>query len=347
MNPLLFFPALALLVVRAIQRNSLTPAGILAAIVTAGIHGYHPSALPFTLLITFYTLGTVATKIKHDVKSRLTISSTGASSTARNATQVFANSIVATALTAAHIYTGEEVYLIGVITNYAATTADTLSSELGILSTSQPILITTLRRCPPGTNGGISLFGLVAGAAGAGIIGVVSSLLLRLPLLPLPAENPLTPGGHALATSSALGFTLFITITGTLGSLLDSLLGAIAQESVVDMRTGKVVEAPGGGRVLIEPNVKVLSPVGKMHSKLGHAPQGAGEAVGVVGDDGKATKTVKVKKETARAKGMEGKKEKDEGSRKKIGGLGWLTNNGVNFTMAALMSLAAMVWWGF
>lgn len=36
---------------------------------------------------------------------------------------------------------------------------DTLASELGILSTHPPILLTTLRPVPPGTNGGLSLAG--------------------------------------------------------------------------------------------------------------------------------------------------------------------------------------------
>jgi uncharacterized membrane protein len=56
------------------------------------------------LLITFYFLGTTATKVKHDIKSRLTLSSTGAGGGegARTATQVLANSLVASILTLAH-----------------------------------------------------------------------------------------------------------------------------------------------------------------------------------------------------------------------------------------------------
>ena len=42
-----------------------------------------------------------------------------------------------------------------------------------------------------------------------------------------------------------------VTAWGGLGSLLDSALGGWFQESVVDSRTGKVVEGPGGKRVLV------------------------------------------------------------------------------------------------
>jgi len=44
---------------------------------------------------------------------------------------------------------------------------DTLASELGILSKSKPILITTLRQVPPGTNGAMSLLGTAVSIIGA------------------------------------------------------------------------------------------------------------------------------------------------------------------------------------
>jgi hypothetical protein len=75
----LTFAAIAttLLVVRALSRKSLTVSGVLAAVLTAGIHALHPWNLPFVLLLVFYGLGTAATKVKHDIKAKLTISSSG------------------------------------------------------------------------------------------------------------------------------------------------------------------------------------------------------------------------------------------------------------------------------
>jgi len=48
---------------------------------------------------------------------------------------------------------------------------DTLASELGILSPTPPILITTFKPVPPGTNGAISLGGTLASIGGGLIMG--------------------------------------------------------------------------------------------------------------------------------------------------------------------------------
>ena len=55
--------------------------------------------------------------------------------------------------------------------HFACCLGDTLASELGILSPTPPILITTLKPVPPGTNGAMSVGGTLASILGGLIMG--------------------------------------------------------------------------------------------------------------------------------------------------------------------------------
>jgi uncharacterized membrane protein len=135
--------------------------------------------------------------------------------------------------------------------NYAAVAADTFSSELGILSASPPLLITApWRSVPPGTNGGVTATGIQAGLLGASIISITATLLM--PFCSTSPPSYILGGQNAgWEPYSKIKFALSVTLIGICGSLLDSLLGAVLQASVVDIRSGKIVEGDGGGKVPI------------------------------------------------------------------------------------------------
>ena len=275
MKPLVAVPCIFLLLLRAYRRRSLTPLALITAGCSATIHALHPSALPFTLLGTFFLLGTAATKIKHDVKATLTLTSGGGSGGEgpRTSVQVLANSGCASLLCLLHVYkygldnpmpcfgfdTRESwlscLTLIGIVANYGSVTADTLSSELGILSKQQPFLITNpTQRVPKGTNGGVTFGGIMYGFLGSAAIAGISMVFLPFcsanrtpsslePFFVSKATTPWTLNEQLLLFAS-------LAFWGGLGSLLDSLLGAVLQASVVDRRSGKVVEGGGGTKVL-------------------------------------------------------------------------------------------------
>jgi uncharacterized protein (TIGR00297 family) len=101
------------------------------------------------------------------------------------------------------------------VAHFATANGDTWASELGILSANRPRLITSLflREVPSGTNGGMSIMGTAASAAGGAVIGLTYSIM-----------SFAYPGSR-----SQLPMVLFAMVCGMLGSLLDSLLGATLQ----------------------------------------------------------------------------------------------------------------------
>jgi uncharacterized membrane protein len=143
------------------------------------------------------------------------------------------------------------MYANNLSSNYAAVAADTFSSELGILSSSPPVLITApWRIVPPGTNGGVTATGIQAGFLGAFIISITATLLM--PFCSTSSHSHILGGqNRGWEIRSKIAFALSATLIGVCGSLLDSLLGAVLQASVVDVRSGKIVEGDGGGKVPI------------------------------------------------------------------------------------------------
>ncbi|PIG86299.1 DUF92 domain protein [Aspergillus arachidicola] len=322
MRPIIAIPAIIALVHRAYSRKSLTHLGLATAALTATAHALHPWSAPFALLAVFYFGGTKATKVKHDIKAQLTLSATGSEGGEGQRThiQVLANSVVATVLILLHTYvlrgssakcfengrSATDLLVVGIVANYAAVAADTFSSELGILSKSKPRLITspTFRVVPPGTNGGVTAAGLLAGVFGAFTVALASAVLL-----PFCAESSLVDRVY---------WTLAFTGWGTLGSVLDSILGGLLQASVVDKRTGKVVEGEGGKKVLIHPHPR------------------AGGATGYSSASASASGSVQQRK------GEKGGVETVHESRKIESGRDLLDNNAVNVLMAFIMSVGAM-----
>ncbi|MCJ7512030.1 MAG: DUF92 domain-containing protein [Anaerolineales bacterium] len=126
----------------------------------------------------------------------------------RDAWQVAANGGVAAVLSLAYGLSGSqaEVFLVGMVGALAAVNADTWATEIGVLSSPPPRLLTGGRIVPPGTSGGVTAAGLLASLAGAGLISALAAWFWGRPAL--------------------LGIGL---LAGMLGSLLDSLLGATAQ----------------------------------------------------------------------------------------------------------------------
>lgn len=101
--------------------------------------------------------------------------------------------------------------LVGFSASFAAKLADTFGSEIGKRWGRRPVLITTLRPVPPGTEGAISLAGTLASAVGSVVMTLV---LWQLQLLP------------------SISISLLVMLIGLLATLAESLLGALAQDRI-------------------------------------------------------------------------------------------------------------------
>ncbi|KAF3942028.1 hypothetical protein ABW19_dt0200713 [Dactylella cylindrospora] len=318
---------------RAYSHKSLTPAGIFAALVTSIVHAVHPfSTLTVGLLFGFYFAANSATKHKHAVKQTLTVSSSGhaGGTTTRTHIQVLANSICASILILVHYFLSyddiksgkpvtfslskssgwKDALIVGVMTQYAAVLSDTLSSELGILSKSHPRLIyNPTKVVPPGTNGGVSLTGFFFGTLGSIFIAGLSIVS--------------TPFAENVSQEFKITLAGVIVGCGVLGTIVDSLLGATLQASVIDVLHGKIVESDGGEKVLVNSGI-YPSIRGSVRGRAGIASEGVNA--------------------TAKTKAVGGGEKKVAGSRKVYSGVDLLSNNGVNVVMAGLMAAVGVSW---
>ncbi|WP_248904191.1 DUF92 domain-containing protein [Halocatena marina] len=184
--------------------------GVLLSLLTIvlGSYGW------FAVLISFFMVGGLATKFRYDTKRSRGLAEDNEG--ARGSGNVLANSAVALVAvigSAASDPLGvpETLFLFAFTGAIAAAMSDTLSSEIGGLY-DNPRLITTLEPVPPGTDGGVTWQGELAGVVGAGIVAGIAVAFFDL---------------------SALGVSV-IVVAGIAGMTTDSLLGATMEGVVLD-----------------------------------------------------------------------------------------------------------------
>lgn len=175
---------------------------ILAIFLGISLHAFG-GWISYIALVLFFIVGSIVSKIGKNQKA--ITKKIHEHYGARSVAQVAANGLPSLFFAVLYYCTGLESCLLAVLICFAAATADTFSSEIGMLSKKTPVSILTFKPIQRGMSGGITLLGLVGGAIGAFIIS-----LLSIPKFGLK-------GMFAI---------LFI---GLLSSLFDSILGAAFQ----------------------------------------------------------------------------------------------------------------------
>ncbi|WP_330631751.1 DUF92 domain-containing protein [Halocatena halophila] len=189
----------------ALETASITGmlSGVVIAFVTIVLGGFEW----FAVLIAFFGGGGLVTKFRYETKRDRGLAQDNEG--ARGGGNVIANSLVALLAvlgnaTAEFIGLSPSVFVLAFAGAVATAMSDTLSSEIGGLY-GPPRLITTLKPVAPGTDGGVTLQGFFAGIAGAGVIALLSI---------------------GLFDSVTIAGSLIVVAAGTIGMLVDSLLGA-------------------------------------------------------------------------------------------------------------------------
>lgn len=198
----------------AYRRGSLSRSGWLGAIITGtltfGFGGWaHGASLVF-----FFVSSTLWSRLRKQQKSSLD-STMFEKGSRRDIWQALANGGVAALACLFGSLWPDYLMLWNAcfVGAMATVAADTWATELGVLATTPPRLITTLQAVPRGTSGAISGVGTMATTLGAMAVGIVYS------------------GSAAIftATPVVVVFIGIATISGVIGSLSDSLMGATIQ----------------------------------------------------------------------------------------------------------------------
>jgi uncharacterized protein (TIGR00297 family) len=177
--------------------GGVNPSGGLAGSAVAFVMAVRDLRMFLALLMVF-AVTLAATRVGYARKQQLRAAEPPGG---RTGSQAMANLGVA-ALVVAVAPAGWPVLALAALAEAAA---DTGSSEIGMAFPGKTVLLTTLKPVPPGTDGGISLFGTIAALLGAALVALIAAV-----------SRLISP--DQMFTIIAAGF---------LGTMVDSLLGAL------------------------------------------------------------------------------------------------------------------------
>jgi uncharacterized protein (TIGR00297 family) len=185
-------------VVRGVNRSG-TLAGALACFLLFA--GAGPIA--FAVLVLLFVMTWVSTRLGYRRKQGRGLAE---HREGRNAWQVTANLAVAALGSVVFSVTGNRLWLVATVAALAEAATDTVASEIGQTLGADARFITTGKRVPAGTDGGITISGSLAGLTAGLMIAAVATAGGML--LPTQFWIPAAAGFAGMLTDSLLGATL-------------------------------------------------------------------------------------------------------------------------------------------
>lgn len=217
----------------AYRKRALTRSGVLGALLIGvpifGFGGWEWGGV----LIAFFISSSFLSHYKQQAKEE--VAEKFAKGSRRDLGQALANGGVGALLAIGSYFWPHAAWFAAFVGVIATVTADTWATEIGVLSSHPPRLITSSQEVPAGTSGGVSPLGLGATALGALFVGVLAWLLNLI-------VEIVRQHGSAELASQGMWVLSVALVGGIVGSLTDSVLGATVQGIYYCDRCGKETE---------------------------------------------------------------------------------------------------------
>jgi uncharacterized protein (TIGR00297 family) len=173
-------------------------------------------------ILLFFLIGSGASRLFASAKSDYNL--LYEKSHTRDAGQVFANGGVALLMMILSAISPNHHWYLAYVGSLTAATADTLATEIGVFSRTNPFSLSLWKRVDKGMSGAVSYLGTTA--------GLISAAMLSSLTLPFA-------GGYMLFP---IRFVVAGTLSGALGSLADSIIGGTFQSQYKCPGCGKTTE---------------------------------------------------------------------------------------------------------
>lgn len=239
--------AMPLLIVnRGYKKKSLSLSGAWSSLVVGFLLTFSNLCF-FSALFAFFVLASCVTKLKADVKRN--VEDDFKEGGQRNWVQVMCNGGIASVAAVFYLVEvgcGERpidfahdfnasMFSMALLGSLACSSGDTWASEIGSVFSTNPRLVTTWRKVPVGTNGGVTMIGTLASILGGGVVGCAYYLTI-LAIMSYNMTHDKYPPQWPIVVTGVIG--------GFLGSLIDSIIGAKLQYSGYCEVKKKIVHEP-------------------------------------------------------------------------------------------------------
>jgi len=201
----------------AYRQKALSVSGAAGAILVGTITFSAGGWIWGLLLITFFFSSSLLSHHRHATKAR--VAEEFAKSAQRDLGQVLANGGLGAATALLYWLRPSPLLFAAFVGAIATVNADTWATEIGLLSSTKPRLVTTGCQVPPGTSGAISRLGTLAALSGALLIGLIAFLLRQLEAF----------SGCCFPSLADAQWLTVTAVSGLIGSTFDSFLGATVQ----------------------------------------------------------------------------------------------------------------------